>query len=302
MNIIKLNNRGKLLVYGKASKLITPRIGQSLPEHITFLNSVLTNDIKSLADLKFNYNLMLSEKGYPIDDFFVFRTGDSFILDFEGNTDERLEKFNRLKLSLKVYFEPLNLHHYFLFGKDVDSHVKSFFGVSTLPENFEYVKLDKVIVAKNPLRIGDVGYDVISEEELPLESNITLEEFEVLKIKRCVPKINRELREGVIPLETNIWKYAISFNKGCYTGQEVIARIYYRGKPPRKMVKVKLQNFVPEGSEIFLSEKKVGIITSVSDSLEAIGFMLNPYISKERVYNVGDTELKLIAECEDLLN
>lgn len=302
MYTIKFNNRGKLLVYGKASKLVTPKLNQSLPEHIMFLNSILTNDIKSLSSFKFCYSLMLSEKGYPVDDFFVLRTEDSFILDFYGESTSRVEKFNKLKLSLKVYFDILNLHHYFIFGDGSGQYIKDYFGIHTLPQNFEFIKVGKVIVAKNPLRIGGEGYDIISEDELQLESSISQEEFENLRISRCVPKINKELRDGIIPLETNIWKYAISFTKGCYTGQEVIARIYYRGKPPRKMVKLRLQKAIEENSDILLEGKKVGVVTSVSRNLEAIGFILAAYIKPEGVYNSGDTELKLIDECEDLLN
>lgn len=302
MYTIKLSNREKLLVYGKASKLVTPRSGQQLPEHVVFLNSILTNDIKSLEVFRFCYSLMLSDKGYPVDDFFVLRTEDGFILDFEGDASKRVEKFNRLKLSLKVYFDVLNLHHYFIFGDGSGDYIKEHFGIQTLPQNFEFVKVGKAIVAKNPLRTGGEGYDILSEDELSLESSINHEEFESLRISRCVPKINKELKEGIIPLETNIWKYAISFTKGCYTGQEVIARIHYRGKLPRKMVKLKLQKIVEENSDIFFQDKKVGIVTSVSGSLEAIGFILSAYIKLDGVYNSGNTELKLIGECEDILN
>lgn len=302
MDTIKLSNRGKLLVYGKASKLVSPKSGQQLPEHVMFLNGILTNDIKSLEIFRFCYSLMLSDKGYPVDDFFVLRTEDGFILDFEGDAGQRVDKFNRLKLSLKVYFDVLNLHHYFIFGDGSGDYIKEHFGIQELPQNFQFVKTGSVTVARNPLRTGSEGYDILSEDELPLENSISQEEFENLRISRCVPKINSELREGIIPLETNIWKYAISFTKGCYTGQEVIARIHYRGKPPRKMVKLRLQKNIEENSDILFQHKKVGVVTSVSGSLEAIGFILNAYIKPDGVYNSGDTELKLIGECEDILN
>lgn len=302
MKVIKFKNRGKIIVYGKQSKLITPKITQPVPEHITFLNNVLTNDIKNLKDKQFNYNLMLSDKGYPVADFFIYRMGDKFLMDFEKNTEDMIDKLDKLKLSLKVYFENVSFHHYFVFGEGCENFIKTNFDVEDNPENFEYISLGEVVIAKNPLRLGVSGFDILSKKELNIQENITEEEFENLRVKNCVPKLNRELKEGVIPLETNIWKYAISFNKGCYTGQEVIARIFYRGRPPRKMVKLKLEGYVSENSNILYEGKKVGVLTSISKDLDGIGFILNAYIDKNKVYNSDGIELKLISECEDLLN
>ncbi|MCX7760782.1 MAG: folate-binding protein [Hydrogenothermaceae bacterium] len=300
MNWIKLN-RGKIRVYGKSSKVLSPKMGQ-VPDHVAFLNSILTNDIKQLENGKFNYNLMLTGKGYPIDDFFVLKDGEEFVLDFEGDSQIRIDSFNRLKLSLKVYFETLNLNHYFIFGEGSEEFLRENFKIENTPDKFQYIKTEDFYILRNPLRLGIDGFDIFATEEIKLNGReITQQEFESLRIKNCIPKINKELKEGIIPLETNIYKYAISFDKGCYTGQEVIARIYFRGKPPRIMAKFKLSQRIPEDTPIIYNDRKAGIITSVdANSLEAIGFILESMADTEKVYKVEALELKLLYICREL--
>lgn len=298
MGIVKFKHRGKLKVYGKQSKVITPKLSSSVADHVMFLNGIFTNDIKNLGPSQFNYNLMLDEKGFPVDEFFVLCFGDYFILDFEGDTLEKIEKFNKLKLSLKVYFEQINLNHYFVWGEDAIEFLGDNFGIQQLPERFHFMVKDDSIISRNPLRLGIDGFDIITDREFSFQN--TEEEFEDLRIQNCIPKINKELKEGIIPLETNIWRYAINFNKGCYTGQEVIARIFYRGKPPRRMVKLKLSNFVEPDTDIIFEGKKVGVVTSVNKELIGLGFILNPYISTERVYSAANAQIKLLSECVEL--
>lgn len=294
MRIVKFENRDKLKVYGKQSKFVP------VADHITFLNGIFTNDIKNLLPNQFNYNLMLNEKGFPIDDFFVFCFNDYFILDFEGRYSDKVERFDRLKLSLKVYFENIPLNHYFIWEEGSSEFIKECFNIEKLPEKFSFIVKDGSIIAKNPLRIGIDGFDIFTQRELPV--NTTQEEFENLRVESCIPKINMELREGIIPLETNIWRAAINFNKGCYTGQEVVARIFYRGKPPRKMVKLKLSKYIEPGLDIFFKDKKVGIITSINKYLTSLGFMLNSYIDINGMYYTAnnDIEIKLISKCTEL--
>ncbi|MCX7737879.1 MAG: folate-binding protein [Hydrogenothermaceae bacterium] len=302
MNIVQFKGRSKIKVFGKQSKLLNPKLSNAGNDQTVFLNGILTNDIKALENGSFNYNLMLNEKGYPIDDFFVYRLDDSFILDFEGDAQERVDRFSKLKLSLKVFFEVLELNHYYIFGNEAVEFLRERLNLETPLDNFRFSSTEnETVVGKNPIRIGVDGYDIFTKADLSEYVNFSEIEFESLRIKNCVPKIGKELKEGIIPLETNIWKYAISFTKGCYTGQEVIARIRYRGKPPRSMVKFKMSDYIPEGSTIFSEDKKVGIITSSDrDSLESIGIVLNSYINVDRIYNCGEKELKLMCQCREL--
>src|SRR5215218_184164 len=75
-----------------------------------------------------------------------------------------------------------------------------------------------------------------------------------------------ELDDSVIPQEAGLNERAVSFTKGCYVGQETVARLYYRGKPNRHLRGLRLGEQVQPGTELRLGEREVGRLTSVADS------------------------------------
>lgn len=300
MNWLNLN-RGKILVYGKKSKFAFKGIQE---EHTAFLHSILSNDILNLKSNTFNYNFMLNEKGHVLYDFFVFKDEDKYILDFEVNEDTLLEKLSKIKMSYQVYFEKLKLNHIFIFGEDVKDFINTIFG--NVPEKFTFTKNENVYIANNPLRIGEEGFDIFTTDisfydKLDKTKEIDTSELDRVRIKNCVPKIGKELIENVIPLETNIWKYAISLNKGCYVGQEAIARVYYRGKPPRVLVKLSYEGNIKDGDKIVFNNKNIGFITSTNDlDKVALGLILKAYAKEKNIFSKDNIILKIDKVCEDL--
>ncbi len=85
--------------------------------------------------------------------------------------------------------------------------------------------------------------------------------FNVLRIRAGIPGIGRELTGEYIPLELGLWD-EISFSKGCYTGQEIIARMESRKKLARTIVRLQLQEFAAASTELFKDGRRVGEITS----------------------------------------
>ncbi len=278
MKWIKLK-RSKIKVFGKPAKMLMK--GMTAPEeHTHFLHSLLTNNVKALEEGSFNYNLWLRPNGQPVADFFVYRFKDHFLLDTEKPAGEVIEEFEKLKLSLKVFFEDITPRtgHLFIFGEGSAEFIKDAFGVSL--ENFRFVQQEGLLIGKNPLRVGEEGYDVIGdtgsvEERLSEEIKATEEELEDLRIRNRVPRIGKELREGFSPLEAGVLDYAIDMNKGCYVGQEAIARVYFRGRTPRLLAKMSVSGDVSEGSKLYEGSKSVGLVTSVSPlSNVALGYVL----------------------------
>ncbi len=301
MKWIKLK-RSKIKVFGKPAKMLMK--GMTAPEeHTHFLHSLLTNNIKALKEGQFNYNLWLRQNGQPVGDFFVYRFKDYFILDTEKPAQEVIEEFNKLKLSLKVYFEDLTPKslHVFIFGDSVEEFVRNSFGVE--PSEGEFVYRDGLLIANNPLRLKVKGYDLIGnvpEGLLPPEVEINDTEFENLRIKHCVPRIGKELKEGFSPLEAGVLSYAIDMNKGCYVGQEAIARVYFRGRTPRLLVKLHpTRGKVEEGDKLFIEDKAVGVVTSVSQSgEEALGYILRAKYEEGKEIMSEKGAVKLGANCE----
>jgi folate-binding protein YgfZ len=99
---------------------------------------------------------------------------------------------------------------------------------------------------------------------------------EVVRVERGRPRYGVDLDDSVIPQEAGLNERAVSFTKGCYVGQETVARLYYRGKPNRRLLGLRLDSPAPTGSELRLGEKVVGRLGSsvVSPDLGPIGLAL----------------------------
>ena len=90
---------------------------------------------------------------------------------------------------------------------------------------------------------------------------------------------------------------AVSFSKGCYTGQEVVARVQHRGKIKQRMFKFKTENkdIITHGSEIHHESKKVGtvVISELIDN-NSIGLAVINSADNESQLNIGDINIKLL--------
>lgn len=92
---------------------------------------------------------------------------------------------------------------------------------------------------------------------------VSEEAFEALRIEEGLPRFGHELSETYIPLEANLWA-DVSFTKGCYIGQEIIARMESRGRITKKLVKLRASEPLAAGAEITAAGKKVGTVTSAA--------------------------------------
>lgn len=101
------------------------------------------------------------------------------------------------------------------------------------------------------------------------------QDWEKLRVLQGRPYPDHELTEDYNPLEAGLWR-ALSFNKGCYIGQETIARLNtYKGVKQR-LFGIDFASPVSEGAVIFLGEEKIGLVTSVTqlnDRYRALGYI-----------------------------
>lgn len=110
-------------------------------------------------------------------------------------------------------------------------------------------------------RFGVPGTDIFDT----LEAELSPGTFETTRIFNGVPKWPNELYHGLLPPEARLDGSAISYDKGCYTGQEVISRMKRAGKVNQSLVKLSLhQPLIPKNSLLIVNEKEAGIITSVT--------------------------------------
>ena len=127
---------------------------------------------------------------------------------------------------------------------------------------------DSVVVLGDADGIPSADYGVAAVEvrDSAHEPTIGGEELELLRIKAGTPRWDREIDDRILPAEAGLDARAIDFEKGCYPGQEPIARQHYRGRVNRtlRVLAIKDDELPEYGAELTYEEKVVGRVTSVA--------------------------------------
>ena len=115
----------------------------------------------------------------------------------------------------------------------------------------------------------DVGVDVICDAERAGEVKAALgvpevdeAVAEIVRVESGRPRYGIDLDDSVIPQEAGLNERAVNFEKGCYVGQETVARLFYRGKPNRHLRGLRLSEPVASGEPLRLGEREVGSVGS----------------------------------------
>jgi folate-binding protein YgfZ len=116
-----------------------------------------------------------------------------------------------------------------------------------------------------------LGGDEVVDERPPGDE-VGEEELERWRIEAGIPRWGREIDDSILPAEAGLDETHISFTKGCYPGQEPIARQRYRGKVNRRLRVLEIEGEVEPGDELLYQDKNVGRVTSVAQRT-ALGFV-----------------------------
>jgi len=114
------------------------------------------------------------------------------------------------------------------------------------------------------------GEEVLDDR--PAGDEVGEEELERWRIEAGIPRWGREIDDQILPAEAGLDETHISFSKGCYPGQEPIARQRYRGKVNRKLRVLEVEGDATPGTELVLDGKTVGRITSAVPGV-ALGYV-----------------------------
>ncbi|GJM16383.1 MAG: aminomethyltransferase [Thermodesulfobacteriota bacterium] len=270
VGIIDLSSRGKLRLSGK--------------DHLKFLQGMLSNDVMKLQEGKGMYATILTVKGRMISDMKVYKQTESVFLDLEPELNHKVsELLTKFRLSYKANIEDVTdtvglislqgPNSKKLLEKLLDEKISEMQEYDSFKSDFQGSEITVVLLN----RTGEEGFDLyIDNESLrPLwtelinkgeELNIKpvgYDAFNTLRIEAGIPSYNVDMDENNIPIEAGLWT-ALDFEKGCYVGQEVVARIKWRGHVNWHLVAFKCDgDKIPNpGDEIFNDDKKVGRVTS----------------------------------------
>ena len=126
--------------------------------------------------------------------------------------------------------------------------------------------------------------------------------FKYLRIESALPGFGHEIAGDYIPLEANLWD-DVSFTKGCYIGQEIIARMESRGRLAKQLVRLQPEAPVAEGATIRADGRRAGTVTSAASGPagpRALGYVKTKSLAEaaegEVVFTAGDVRLHPAAE------
>jgi folate-binding protein YgfZ len=229
------------------------------PDAIGFLQGQLSQDVTALAVGSSAWSFVLQPQGKVDALVRVTRVDDdAVVIDVDGGYGESLlVRLKRFKLRTKAELDPLDWRVLGLRGPqavavaaDLDGGGKAVLTVEASWPGLAGVDL--------------LGAEIVVPEGIPLVGS---DDYEAARIEAGVPRMGAELTERTIPAESGLIGRTVSFTKGCYTGQELVARIDSRGNHvPRYLRGLRLDDVVPAGSRLTLEGKDVGWLTSVATS------------------------------------
>ncbi|MDD3267137.1 MAG: hypothetical protein PHC75_08170 [Burkholderiales bacterium] len=203
----------------------------------TYLQGQLTNDIKELDTNKFQLSAHLNTKGRILANFIITKTNENqyYLITDKNNAEKILPRIKMFVLRSKVTINILDIN------------------ISL--DNAANEELIQIEIAANK-------YITIGNSNLPNTTNAN--NWHKLLVENSLPFIYPESAEKIIPQQINFEIIGgVNFKKGCYTGQEIVARTHYLGKVKRRLVKFTTGNMPAIGNQVFsptIDNQEVGFI------------------------------------------
>ena len=220
------------------------------PDRLTWLHSLTTQHLESLAPKVWTGALVLSPQGHVEHAFFGYDDGDSFTAHTEPGTAAALVEFlDRMRFMMRVEVA------------DVTAEL----AVTWRPRSSLVERPPSVELVETPYD----NYELVPRDQLTTYAEAAgpacgLWAFEALRIARGEPRLGLDTDHRTIPNEAGWIGPAVHLDKGCYRGQETVARVHTLGRPPRRLTLLHLDGsenrLPPVGAELLLGEKVVGFV------------------------------------------
>jgi tRNA-modifying protein YgfZ len=238
------------------------------PDGAEYLQGQLTNDVEALGVGEGQYAALLDRKGHMQTDLRVLRVGeDAILLDTEpGTKDAALRHLTMYSIGRDVQVGDATVERAFI--SLIGPRAAEIAGTPPLPEFAnEATKLASVDVVAVGTRDGiDILFPAAERERVIAALTdagaveVSPEAVEILRVEAGVPRFGAEMDAGTMPAEASIVDEAVSFTKGCYIGQETVARLHYKGKPNKHLRGLRLSASAAPGAALRLGDKEVGTL------------------------------------------
>ena len=245
--------------------------GEDAPD---YLQSQLTINVADLARGSVRYGLRLNAKGRVLAGAYVLRTGEEEFLLVSRKTkaEDWLALLEENVVADEVEFgnETMDWRIHTLWGEDAS--VKSSGPQLETPESGKFLERDDGLIFLDPrlppgsvalLTPGDSLPKVggIADDARPVDPNV----LELRRIGSCMVSVPDEIGPGELPQEGGLEKHAVDFDKGCYLGQEMMARMHAIGKARRQAVTVRKpgEGNVEVPADLYAGKRRIGTLKSL---------------------------------------
>jgi len=215
------------------------------PDATTFLQGQISQDIEAVRARGSAWSFLLQPQG-KVDAWVRVSThgDDEYVLDVDGGYGEAVvARLNRFKLRVKVDVGPLDWACVAVRGEGASA-------VDGLAAEWPGIEAVDVVGPDRVVEVGRAG---------------SADDYERARIQAGVPAMGHEITTATIPGELGVNDRTVSFTKGCYTGQELVARVDARGgNVPRHLRLVRVDGGAPVGSPVMYDGREVGSLTSAA--------------------------------------
>jgi tRNA-modifying protein YgfZ len=240
------------------------------PDAVDYVQSQITNDVESLAPGAGCYAALLDRKGHLRGDMRVLRLGpDELWIDTEAVALDAIGKhLSTYKVGREVEINYISADYAIV--SVIGPAAEDIVGYGPLAHEHTHAELELAMGASGRAVATDTGFDLIVAASAARAlrerlagagaEEVSEEAAEIIRVESGRPRFGREMTEATIPQEAGINERAISFTKGCYIGQETVARLHYRGKPNRHLRGLRLESPAANGDPVVLGERELGSI------------------------------------------
>jgi tRNA-modifying protein YgfZ len=268
--LVDRSERGKLALTGTGA--------------VEFLNGQVTNELVGVEPGEGRYAAFLTHKGKMLGDLRILvvshdpeKEPGELLLDTERSALQALfDMIRRFKVGYEVELHKRTLERSLLSLVGPTANALAANMLTLEPGDLPLEEHDHLLatVGQTEIRVirTDTGLDLLFDSSalegvraaLLEDGAIEVSEAaaEIVRVEHGRPRFGIDIDETTIPQEASLNERAVSFTKGCYVGQETVARLYYKGKPNRHLRGLLLSEHIDPGAELRLGERPVGHLSS----------------------------------------